>query len=75
MASWNILRRHRTNGESVEYGEISTHDDLVSLLDRESHRILGLSAAEFIDQRAKGMLPERMGARTLSMLADLESIS
>ncbi|MHB8377580.1 MAG: hypothetical protein ACYDEB_11585 [Dehalococcoidia bacterium] len=74
MAYWNLLRRHRT-GESVEYGEISTHDELVSLLDRESHRILGLSATEFIDRRAKGMLPERMGVRTLSMLADLESIS
>lgn len=75
MAYWNLLRRHRTNGESVEYDEISTHDELVSLLDRESRRILGLSAAEFIDRRAKGILPERMGVRTLSMLADLESLS
>ncbi len=37
--------------------------------------MLDMSAAEFLDLRAKGQLPERKGARTLSMLADLESLS
>lgn len=75
MAAWNLPWRHRTNGESVEHDEISTHDELMRLLDHEARRMLDISGKEFLELRAKGLLPDRSGARTLAMLADLESVS
>lgn len=75
MALLNHLPWHRKNGEAVEYGEIATREELLSLIDREAHRLLGISGAEFLELRAQGRLPERPGARTLAMLAELESVS
>lgn len=68
-----LVRRGRV--DPVEYGLIHDRAELRNLIDSESRRLLGIPGDEFLSLKASGTLPEKRGARTLSMLADLETIS
>jgi hypothetical protein len=67
-----------TNGnshESVEHALIGSREEFDALIDREAQRLLGISGEQFMRLREEGRLPERIGVRTLAMMADLASVS
>ncbi len=67
-----------TNGngyESVEHDLIGSREEFDALIDREARRLLGVSGEEFLRLKAEDRLPLRPGVSSLSMLADLATIS
>ncbi len=61
--------------ESVEHDLIGSREEFDALIDREAQRLLGISGEQFLRLREEGRLPERIGVRTLAMMADLASVS
>ncbi len=70
------MKNTNENGhESVEHDVIGSREEFDALIDREAQRLLGISGEHFMRLREEGRLPERIGVRTLAMMADLASVS
>lgn len=71
------MGKNGRNGAEEISGDyyIETQEEFDELLERESRRLLGVSREEFLRMKAAGTLPEKPLVRSLSMLADLATIS